>query len=256
VTPVAFPTLTVVAIAPGREGNEPARPRAVLLDFYGTLARNVDPAYGIDEVLAKRGYQLPDPLRDQWWNGDLDGIEHLDQSRSREHYTAWQQERLRALLDEADVHPGEHDVIVAELEAGRGGRKLRAYPEVPGTLRALRATGLRLAICSNWDWDLEPAVAEAGLAGSVDALVSSAWAGARKPHPRIFRHTLEQLELDAGDVVFVGDTWGPDVEGPLALGMCPVYLERDGHWPDTTLPSARTPDVARIRDLAGLLDLL
>jgi putative hydrolase of the HAD superfamily len=234
----------------------PDRARAVLLDFYGTLARNADPTFEIDEVLAKRGYRLPDRLRDQWWNGDLDGIEHLDQSRSREHYTTWQRERLLALLSEADIHPGEHDVIVAELDSGRGSRMLRAYPEVPAVLRALRAKGLRLAICSNWDWDLEPAVAEAGLAHSIDLIVSSAWAGARKPHPRIFRHTLEQLELAPRDVVFVGDTWGPDVEGPRAMEMCAIYLERDGHWPDTTVPSPPVPDVARIRDLTGLLELL
>ena len=230
--------------------------RAVLLDFYGTLARNVDPTFEIDEVLAKRGYELPDHLRHQMWNGDLDGIEHLDQSRSREHYRAWQQERLLALLTEADVHPGEHDVIVTELEAGRGSRTLRAYPEVPNTLRTLRAKGLRLAVCSNWDWDLEPAVAEAGLGTSFDVLMSSAWAGARKPHPRIFRHTLERLELDPREVVFVGDTWGPDVDGPRAIEMRAIYLERDGHWPDTTLPSGPAPNVARIRDLTGLLELL
>jgi len=55
----------------------------------------------------------------------------------------------------------------------------------------------------------------------------------------------------------VGDTWGPDVEGPLAAGFRPVYLERDGHWPDGTLPA--TPpagDVARTPDLRGVLDLL
>jgi putative hydrolase of the HAD superfamily len=229
---------------------------AVLLDFYGTLARNADPTFEIDEVLAKRGYELPDILRDRMWNGDLDGIEHVDESRSREHYAAWQQQRLLALLTDADVHPAEHDIIVAELEAGRGSRELRAYPEVAETLRALRARGLRLAICSNWDWDLELAVEEAGLAGSVDLLVSSAWAGARKPHPRIFRHTLEQLDLGPHDVVFVGDTWGPDVDGPRALDICAVYLERDGHWPDSTLPSAPASEIARIRDLTGLLELL
>ena len=53
--------------------------------------------------------------------------------------------------------------------------------------------GVALAICSNWDWDLHEAVESAGLTGTVDIVVSSAWVGARKPHPRIYRHTLEQL---------------------------------------------------------------
>ena len=111
-------------------------------------------------------------------------------------------------------------------------------------------------MCSNWDWDLEPAIAEAGLDDAFDLVVSSAWAGARKPHPRIFRHTLSLLELAPADVVFVGDTWGPDVEGPRGVGMCAFYLERDGHWPDTTLPAAPAPEVMRIPDLAALVEQL
>jgi putative hydrolase of the HAD superfamily len=228
--------------------------RAVLLDFYGTLACDVHP-HTIDEVLEERGYSVPDHVREQWWQGDLDGIEHLEQSRSREHYFAFQQERLLSLLADADVHPGEYEVILAELHAGRAERQLRAYDEVPTVLRELRDRGFTLAVCSNWDWDLEPAVEEAGLAGLLDILVSSAWAGARKPHPRIFGYTLDRLDLGPENVLFVGDTWGPDVEGPRAVGMCAVYLERAGHWPDTTRPVDEPTGVARIRDLRGLLTL-
>jgi putative hydrolase of the HAD superfamily len=231
-------------------------PRAVLLDFYGTMACDVHPTSPIDEVLGRRGYELSDRQREQWWNGDLDGIEHLEHSRSREYYAAWQADRLLALLAEADVHPGEYELILDELHTGRAERILQAYPEVPEVLEELRARGLQLAVCSNWDWDLEPAVAEVGLTQAVDVLVSSAWAGARKPHPRIFGHTLEQIGCDPADAVFVGDTWGPDVEGPRAMGMCAVYLERDGHWPDPTLPTTPAPDVARVADLRDLLRVL
>ena len=228
----------------------------MLLDFYGTLARDIHPSYLIEDVLAGRGYELAEDLRDQWWNGDLDGIEHLDQSRSRDHYVEWQNQRLISLLTAADVHPGEHAVILSELEHGRSQRDIRAYPEVPDALDRLRAKGLRLAVCSNWDWDLEPAIAEAGLADSFDVVVSSAWAGARKPHPRIFRHTLSLLGLDPTEVVFVGDTWGPDVEGPRRVEIAPFYLERDGHWPDSTLPAVPAAEVVRISDLAALAALL
>jgi putative hydrolase of the HAD superfamily len=230
--------------------------RAVLLDFYGTLAEDVHSTPAIDRVLSNRGYALPEHLRERWWNGDLDGIEHVAESQSRDHYVAWQESRLVSLLTEADVHPTEHDVIVAELRAGRAQRQLRAYPEVHVALAELRRAGATLAVCSNWDWDLEPAVEEAGLAGAVDVLVSSAWAGARKPHARIFRHTLDLLGCEPVDAVFVGDTWGPDVEGPRALGMRAVYLERPGHWPDSTLPARPAADVTRIADLSELVEVL
>jgi hypothetical protein len=39
--------------------------------------------------------------------------------------------------------------------------------------------------------------------------------------------------------------------------MTPAYLERDGHWPDTTRPDdAASVGVTRLRDLRGLLPLL
>jgi putative hydrolase of the HAD superfamily len=237
--------------------DDPAmRARPVVLDFFGTLAR-ATASVGIEEILARHGHTIPEPLAEMWWSGDLDGTEHVEQSRSREHYLAWQRERLIAMLHEADVHPGQHEAILADLQAGRAVRVLEAYDEVPEVLRELRDRGHFLAICSNWDWDLEPAVTETGLDGRFDVVISSAWAGARKPHPRIYRYLLDQTGLDAAEIVFVGDTWGPDVEGPLAAGMTPVYLERDGHWPDATRPAhASGLEIARVRDLRGLLPLL
>ena len=232
------------------------RARAVVLDFFGTLARATW-SIGLDEILAQHGYALPGHLQEMWWSGDIDGTEHVEQSRSRDDYLAWQRERQVAMLHAADVHPGEHEEILRELQAGRAQRVLEAYEEVPDVLRAVKALGLSVVVCSNWDWDLEPAIAEAGLDGHFDALVSSAWAGARKPHPRIYRYLLDQTGLDPRDVLFVGDTWGPDVEGPLAAGMTPASLEREGHWPDTTQPDDTTGiPVARIRDLTGILPLV
>jgi putative hydrolase of the HAD superfamily len=237
------------------------RARAVVLDFFGTLARATT-SVGIDEILARHGHTISEDLQEMWWSGDIDGHEHVEQSRSRDHYLAWQQERLVSMLHEADVHPAEHEAILADLHAGRSVRVLEAYDEVPDVLRELRERGLTLAICSNWDWDLEPAIAETGLDGWFDALVSSAWAGARKPHPRIYRYLLDQTGLDPAEILFVGDTWGPDVVGPLAAGMTPAYLERDGHWPDTTRPDdtsdveTSASKVLRLRDLRGLLPVL
>ena len=187
-------------------------PTVVVFDFYGTLARDVAPVV-IDDVMREHGYVLPDHLREMWWSGDIDGIEHGDESLSREHYLAWQRGRLLSLLGEADVHPGEYDVILAKLQAGREGGCSSPTPRPPGCSRRSGA-GLRLAVCSNWDWDLEPAVAEAGLRDLVDIVVSSAWAGARKPHPRSSAPRSSSSASARTRAVFVGDTWGPDVDGP------------------------------------------
>lgn len=235
----------------------PAKTRLVLLDFYGTLARATR-WLTAETVLAEHGYTLDPEARELWFNGGLDGIEHDEHSRSRDHYLAWQQERTLAMLAASDVHPGEYETILAQLRAGAAARELEAYPEVPSVLTELRARGLGIVICSNWDWDLAEAVADAGLTELVDDLVSSAWVGARKPHPRIFEAALDKVGGDPATTVFVGDTWGPDAEGPRAAGMRAAYLRRDGHWPDGTAPSGDLAalGVPVLADLRGLLDLL
>jgi putative hydrolase of the HAD superfamily len=231
--------------------------KAVLLDFYGTVARATK-WVSADEVLAEHGYQLDPELFERWYNDGIDGIAHDEHSQSRETYVAWQRERTLSMLAETDVHPGEYEEILEKLRAGSATRTIEAYDEAPEVLDALRARGLRLVVCSNWDWDLREAIDEAGLTERFDAVVSSAWVGARKPHPRIYATALAEAQVDAADAVFVGDTWGPDVMGPLDAGIPAVYLRRDGHWPDGTRP----PDepgrsaVPMVTDLRGVLDLV
>ena len=120
-------------------------------------------------------------------------MEHVEHSRDRDAYVAWQRQRLLAMLAETDVHPGEYELIVEKLRAGTSTRVLERYDESVEVLAELRGRGLRFGICSNWDWDLAEAVDEVGLTGMVDTVVSSAWVGARKPHPLIFEHTLAKL---------------------------------------------------------------
>lgn len=232
-------------------------PKAVLLDFYGTVARATR-WVSADEVLAEHGYELPADAYQRWFNDGIDGMEHDEHSQSRDHYIAWQRERTLAMLAETDVHPGEYEEILTKLRGGAATRTIEAYDESDTVLRALRDRGLRVVICSNWDWDLAEAVDEAGLTPRFDALVSSAWVGARKPHPRIYRKALHEAGVGPAEALFVGDTWGPDVEGPLAAGIPAAYLRRDGHWPDGTCPldEPAAGDVPVLADLTGLLDLV
>ena len=229
---------------------------AVLFDFYGTLARATQ-WLSVDDVLAEHGVEMPEEIRRRFWQGELDGIEHLEHSQSRDHYVAWQRQRLLSMLSETDLHPGEYEVVTKKLQEGITQRVIEPYPEVVEVLGALRDQGVRLAICSNWDWDLAEAVDEARLTDEVEVVVSSAWAGARKPHPRIFEHTLSKLSVEPANVLFVGDTWGPDVVGPQAFGMRPMYLQREGHWPDDTAPADFAEQaVAMGPDLRTVLELV
>ena len=230
--------------------------KAVIFDFYNTLAES--PAWGPSwqEMVADIGFELPAEVQDRWWNDGVDGIEHDEHSQSRDHYVAWQQARMQGMLDECGMPRAMQDVLIARARELGGHRRIVAYDETLAVLGELRARGITLAICSNWDWDLEETIEAAGLTGAVDVVVSSAWVGARKPHPRVYQAVLDQVGIAAADALFVGDTWTCDVEGPRAAGLMPLYLRRAHFGIDKTAPADHhTQAVHRAADLRPILDL-
>jgi HAD superfamily hydrolase (TIGR01549 family) len=89
-------------------------------------------------------------------------------------------------------------------------------------LEALRGRGLRLALVSNTaspQWLLQPILERQGLVDRVDAIVLSSEVGKRKPHPAIFERALEELGVDAGVALFVGDRLEADILGASRVGM-------------------------------------
>ena len=59
-----------------------------------------------------------------------------------------------------------------------------------------------------------------------DVIVISGAINKRKPSPEIFQSTLKMLGVSADETVFVGDTIDADIEGPKAVGMKAIYIER------------------------------
>jgi putative hydrolase of the HAD superfamily len=229
---------------------------AVIFDFYGTLAESDGTGLRVIDVVREHGHEVPADVARRYWQDGLDGVEHDEHSQSRDHYVAWQRRRLHDLLGECGVEPELAEVIVAKLRSEGAGPSMVAYDDAVDVLSQLRAAGVRVAVCSNWDWDLAEALAETGLDEHVDVVVSSAWVGARKPHTRIYRHTLDALGVDPERALFVGDTWNCDVDGPIAHGLRPVYVRRAHREPDITAPAYRPADVLTLPDLSGIVGLL
>ena len=90
---------------------------------------------------------------------------------------------------------------------------------VVDTLRSLRARGLALAVVSNWDYGLHEHLRTVGLVPYVDAVVTSAEAGARKPDVKPFLLALDRLGIRADRAVHVGDHAPHDEAGATAAGM-------------------------------------
>ncbi len=228
---------------------------AVVFDFYGTLAIRRGDSEPLRDILARYGYTADDDAIWRFFNDGIDGTTHHEHSLSREHYIDWQRVRFLGLLRDLGVDDEHHEPVNTALRAAWGVGEMEAYPETAAVLAELRRRNAQLLICSNWDWDLREAVVDAGLHDHVDDMVSSAWVGARKPHPHIYEHTLELVDAHPAEVLFVGDTWSCDVEGPAAAGLTPVYVRRSDRDPDHTRPSDATTTY-EFADLTGLLDIV
>ena len=231
--------------------------RAVFVDFYGTLAhaRTWGPTRA--EVLSNRGFRIPDDIAQRWSDEAADGKEHVEHSVDADTYRAWEHHRMRQFVEACGVGADDAELLVEELYTATKSFELEAYEEVPDVLAELRRRGITIAVCSNWDWHLDRAMAQTGLVDLVDVMVTSAQAGARKPHPRIFERTLREANVDdPAEVVFVGDSWGPDVEGPAAMGMRPVHVWRPEWDGERDVPPPVTDGVVRVPDLSGLVDVV
>jgi 2-haloacid dehalogenase len=105
----------------------------------------------------------------------------------------------------AQEHPEQRDLILAYDER---------WPEmlggaIEGTVRIvdeLRATGIGLAVLSNWSAEKFPVALERyPFLGWFDALVISGEVGVSKPDPRIFRHLLDRTGFAPASTLFIDD---------------------------------------------------
>jgi putative hydrolase of the HAD superfamily len=73
-----------------------------------------------------------------------------------------------------------------------------------------------------------------------EIVIVSASINKRKPSPEIFQEALKALGATVEETVFVGDTIDADIEGPKAIGMKAIYIERrlqktEKYCPDQTI---------------------
>lgn len=116
-----------------------------------------------------------------------------------------------------------------------------------GLLEQLRRDGYRTGVVSNADGRVAMAIEHAGLSPYLDVIVDSGIFGIEKPDPRIFLHACEQLGVEPGNAMFVGDVYEIDVVGARSAGLGAVLISFDDHI-GLDCPVVRTLD-----ELAPLL---
>ncbi len=130
--------------------------------------------------------------------------------------------------------------------------ELSAYPEVPETLKRLKAGGMKLVILSNGSPAmLAAAAAHAGIAGLLDAVLSVEEVKVYKPHPAVYGLACKRLNVAADRICFLSSN-GWDAYSAKAFGLRVLWCNRFGQAPER-IPE--TPD-AQIATLAELPEIV
>ena len=121
------------------------------------------------------------------------------------------------------------------------------YDDALPTIEALRSRGLRVAAVGN-----TPAATEELLSAHLDVLGSAESWGVAKPAPEFFRRIVEGLELEPGEIAYVGDRVDNDVEPALAAGLVAVHVRR-GPWGYLQDPPAEAIAIGGLAELPEAL---
>jgi putative hydrolase of the HAD superfamily len=207
--------------------------RAVVFDLWNTIAEwpHETWAQARPKVAERLGLTIDE--FDARWYGDLAEIREMG-----------------PIADALAVFEATPEVVEEIIEVRRA-VTMEGLAPVAGaaeTIAELRRRGLRTGLITVCSEDVTLLWPETAFHGLFDAEVFSCSVGLRKPDPRIYRLALDQLGVDAGEAVFVGDGANDELAGAERVGMTAILLERD----DTEIDWMGL----RVRALPELLDLL
>lgn len=232
---------------------EPPR-RAILLDGLGTLVA-LAPPWGPFAQVLWREHSIELSCAEAEWAftaemhyyraHHLEGSDTAALARLRARCA----EVLQASLPPRAARALSLDALTAAM---LGALRFSLYPDVLATLTLLRARGLRLVVVSNWDVSLASTLEALGLAGMLDAVITSAGVGSAKPAPEVFHAALARLGVSAREALHVGDDPSADVAGAQAAGVLPVLLRREPGSAAQGMPAGVTT-ISSLADLPRLL---
>jgi len=189
---------------------------SALFDFRTTLVPPLEAALGA------AGCDRAKPLLELWRMRQLGlAMQHAMLQRGHLSFrraTALSLDYALAMF-EFDLSQADRGALVHAWDA------LEPWPEAPEALKALKAEGYRLGLLSNGDQAMLEALA-VRLPG-IDTVLSAERAGAYKPHPNVYWHALNTLDVERDALVHVAGS-STDVMGARSAGLRCAWSNRFG----------------------------
>ena len=119
------------------------------------------------------------------------------------------------------------DQLLQELEHDLNDelQSIVLYEDTLSTLEELKELGFRLALCSNLAMPYGKVVSS--LLPNIDTYAWSYEVAAIKPEPKIYQSLIDQIDCQASEILFIGDTALADFTGPTTFGMSARLINRN-----------------------------
>ncbi len=185
--------------------------QAVIFDLYGTLLYLAKETKPYARLFAELGLQRPEELKE---------ARHIALT-----------ENFESLVDLVRrINPNGHSKLIdfvsyeREVEEERASATL--YPETRDVLEKLGDRELKLGLISNLASPYRKPFFDFGLDQYFDHILFSCDVGLTKPDSRIYQRMIDQLNINPEQALMTGDKVHADVDGPRAIGMRAVHLDR------------------------------
>lgn len=125
------------------------------------------------------------------------------------------------------------------------------YGDAAGTLQALQDNGIKTAALTDVAYGMDNAYALRDireLQPYLDVVLTSVDVGYRKPHKAGFLKLMEQLDVSANEMLYVGDE-KKDIAGAKTLGIGSVLICREKEPPDW----GQTFTIAKLSEICTLV---
>lgn len=243
--------------------------QAVLLDMFDTLVNFNNQCLPLVQINGQEVrstspyvYEALKPLcagvsLGDFYQAFVGAFRAAEEIRNRDQREVTAHERFRMLFRRLEIPDGPEVARFIDVGIAEHMRQLARAMEFPESHRAvldILRPRYRLAVISNFDHGptVEMALDTHGIRCRFEAVVVSADVGWRKPRPEIFAETLQRLNLEPADAIFVGDTPEVDVVGAQAAGMDVIWID---HGTKSLVPGFPAPTFT-VSSFAGIIGLL
>lgn len=202
--------------------------KVIVFDAYGTLFDTLSVKEKLDEFARDKS----ESVSKLWRNTQL---KHTFLRQVMERYIPFDditKQSLEYALEQNKI-PYNHQNINTIFEAYL---KLDLFKEVPGALKSLMNLQKKISVFSNGNMDmLDPVIENAGIADSLDSIISANDIKQYKPSPASYALILKYYPVKRDEVLFVSsNTW--DITGAANFGFDTAWVNRNQNLFDKNGP--------------------